>query len=59
MPNLEWRREVRERTVDDYGLDEYIPPYIEHEPDGPGRWYLDGEPISNEEAQRLIAEGQA
>jgi hypothetical protein len=51
-PKLEWRREMRERTLNDYGPDEYIPAYIEHVP-GPGQWYLDGEPISDERAAEI------
>ena len=57
-PTLEWRCEARERTINDYGPDEPIPSYVEYYP-GPGQYFLDGEPISDEEAERLLAEWRA
>ena len=57
-PNLEWRREMRDRQLHEYGPDEWIPPYVEHVP-GPGQWFLDGQPITDEEAAALVAERDA
>ena len=51
---LEWRREAVPKRIEDYGDDEDIPAYIEHTP-GPGAWFLDGEPISEADAQQLLA----
>lgn len=57
MTHLVWRRDIREKILNEYGLDEYVPVYVEYVP-MPGQWYLDGEPISEGRAMEIITSRQ-